>query len=452
MGDLSQPPLSLPWPRTRLVIAWVLALSAGAVALEYAHNRVFAEPNRNDGNSGHTTIDFGGQWIMGRMIIEGQGRHLYQRDTIQAVLERAYPHADEDPKQDQSDARRLMDWMARGDWEIAPPSLGGPLYPPVQGLLCVPLGLLPPRTAYHFVQVLNLVLVFVLGWMAERLTAGRVWWPVASLLLMLLPGYAGAINLGQNSVVSLFLLTLGWWQMVQKRPVFGGILWGFLAFKPVWALAFFPVTLLTGRWRMALGMAATGLALVVLTLPFAGLQAWFDWVKVGRLATAGYARNENWIILSRDLQGAVRRCFMSDPDAVRPTLLALGLWLSVAANSVIVVLWRRGAVRANFGPGAAFVLLGAWLSCFHFMYYDTILAALPLLLLFASPGGKKAEPFAIVLLLIAAHYISTGVDPSFHFPPFDTLLLLELWWWCGWQVLARTTMRPHNPGRKWCQA
>ena len=29
----------------------------------------------------------------------------------------------------------------------------------------------------------------------------------------------------------------------------------------------------------------------------------------------------------------------------------------------------------------AFVLLGAWLSCYHFMYYDVLLAALPIFLL-----------------------------------------------------------------------
>ena len=130
-----------------------------------------------------------------------------------------------------------MDWLPQGDDKIAPPSLGGPLYPPVHGLLFAPLGMLQPRAAYRIMQTLNLVLVFGLGWLAQRLSDGRVWWPVASLLLMMLPGYAGAINLGQNAVLTLVLLALGWWQMTRGRPVIGGILWGFLAFKPVWQLA-----------------------------------------------------------------------------------------------------------------------------------------------------------------------------------------------------------------------
>ena len=49
--------------------------------------------------------------------------------------------------------------------------------------------------------------------------AGRVRWPVASTLLMVFPGFAGAINLGQNAMLSLTLLLLGWWQLTRGRPV-----------------------------------------------------------------------------------------------------------------------------------------------------------------------------------------------------------------------------------------
>ena len=444
MLDLVRPPRSLPWPRARLVCAWLLALSAGAVAIEYAWCAAFASPERNDGNSGHTSIDFGGQWLMGRMLVEGKGRLLYDRAAIRDVLERGYPRGDEDPvgvrEHYKSDADKLMDWLPQGDDRIAPPTLGGPLYPPVHGLLFAPFGMLSPRTAYRVLQTINLLLVFVLGWMAERLSGGRVWCPVASLILMLLPGYAGAINLGQNSILSLFLLTLGWWQVVRGRPVLGGIVWGLLAFKPVWAVAFFPVTLLTGRWRMALAMAATGLTLIALTLPFVGVQTWFDWVKVGRLATVGYTHAESWIVLSRDLQGLMRRFFLSAPDEPLATRCAVGLWLVILSATVSFAVWQRRAVRADHGPGAAFILLGAWLNCFHFMYYDSLLAALPLLLLFTMPGGRKVVPFAVVVLLIVTHYTAAWLDPTFHYPPFDTYLVLGLWAWCGWQIMRAPTI------------
>jgi hypothetical protein len=452
MREPVREPLPLPWPRARLISAWVLALCGGAVALGYAWAFSAADPRRNDGNSGHASIDFGGQWLMGRMIVEGEGRRLYHRPTIRAVLERNYPRADENPADasDKSDADKLMDWLSAGDGTIAPETVGGALYPPVNALLCAPLGCLPPRVAYRIMQTLNLLLVFALGWLAQRWSEGRVWWPVASLLLMLFPGYAGAINLGQNSVVSLLFLTVGWFLAVRGYPLAGGALWGLLAFKPVWAVAFFPVTLLTQRWRMALGMVLSGLTLVALTLPLVGWQSWLDWLAVGQLAAKGYARDDTWIVLSRDVQGAVRRFFMAAPNAAFPSRLAVGCWLTLWAAAVILPLFRPRALRADDGPGPAFVLLGAWLGCFHFMYYDSFLAALPMLLLFTPRAGRKVVPFIVLVLLIGSHYAATTIDRdrTFRFPPFDTYLAFALWAWCGYQVLRPGRVRSFVPGKK----
>src|SRR5207253_2803043 len=79
-----------------------------------------------------------------------------------------------------------------------------------------------------------------------------------------------------------------WGLAVRGRNVAGGMVWGLLAFKPVWAAAFFLVPLLTRRWRFALAMLGTGAALGLATLPFVGLQTWFDWLAVGREATGLY--------------------------------------------------------------------------------------------------------------------------------------------------------------------
>jgi arabinofuranan 3-O-arabinosyltransferase len=50
-----------------------------------------------------------------------------------------------------------------------------------------------------------------------------------------------------------------------------------------------------------------------------------------------------------------------------------------------VALARRRMVRAIDGYGAAFVGIGAWASCYHFIYYDTALAAFPVALLLTDP-------------------------------------------------------------------
>jgi hypothetical protein len=487
-------------PRARYLFAWLTAVVAGTIALGYAWT-CWDDPGREDGNWGHVGIDFGGQWLMGRMLVTGNGRHLYDRTYQRRVLEAAYPRSRSDPADPQSDAEKLLGWIlgeddpevprtvascltplaggnaleaaclvraAESSWteesfaHVLTPALGGPLYPPIHAVLFVPLGALPPQVAYRIVQILNLALVFGCGFLIERLTKGNVWWPVASTLLMVFPGYAGAINLGQNPMVSLTLLLLGWRQLTRGRPVVAGLLWGGLAFKPVWAAAFFLVPLLTRRWRMAAAMLATGTVLALLTLPLVGWRSWLDWLAIGRLASVHYAEAEAWIILSRDLQGLPRRWlfdfaggFVTEPSWQLPTWLGFGLWFVTVATTAALAWHQRRRTAALDGPAATFVLLGAYLSCYHFMYYDALLASLPVFLLFTQPrrsledlfGGSSAPdgtrstwarsplPPVLLLLLIVLPYAGANLDPTFHFPPFDTLCLLVLWWWCGWTWL-----------------
>jgi arabinofuranan 3-O-arabinosyltransferase len=383
-------------PGPRYLACWVLALTFAAFAAREAWT-CWDDGRRADGNWGHGTIDFGAQWLMGRMIWEGRGQELYDRRAHREVVEAAYPRADGKPEPAKSDAEELLGWMIASDEEDS--HLGGPLYPPVHGLLFAPLGSLPPRTAYRVLQAIILGLVFVNGWLAQRLTGGGVWWPVAVALLMLFPGFNATINLGQNSLLSLTLVAAGWWQLREGHPWRGGILWGLLAFKPVWAVAFFLIPLLTRRWKFAAAMVLTGGVLSAATLPLVGWHSWLDWLAVGRLAAADYARQESWIILSRDLIGIPRRWMLHfkdgiayPPQPLAPVATALGssLWLSVVAATVVVAVWRRRRLGGLTGPGAAFLLLGAYFACYHFMYYDVMLAALPVALLFTDP--RRAWP------------------------------------------------------------
>ena len=94
----------------------------------------------------------------------------------------------------------------------------------------------------------------------------------------------------------------------------GGFVWGLLAFKPTWALSFLLVLVVMRRWRMLFAMASTGAGLILITLPFVGVQAWLDWLAVGEKAATLYNVDYNWISLSRDLFGFPRRFFI-DFDA-----------------------------------------------------------------------------------------------------------------------------------------
>ena len=433
-------------PRGRALLAWAAASIGAAIALYLAWTG-YNHPERPDGNAGHVYIDFAGQWLMGRMMVRGEGHYLYRREHLADALQDGYPREDADA---------VLGWLIESEEENHA-GVSGPLYPPIHGLLFYPLGLLPPQPAYRVAQVVNLLLTFVIGFLAWKLTHGRVWASVAVGVLLLFPGYNGAISLGQNALLSLALLAFGWLLISRNRPWLGGAVWGLLAFKPVWAASFFLVPLLMRRWRVCVAMLLTGLALAVLTLPLVGWQTWLDWLTVGRAATVHYGTDESWIFLSRDLLGIPRRWLLdfspegraTNPDRPLPNILGMALWLTVAGATVLVALWRWRRPAESSGPAAAFLLLGAWLSCFHFMYYDVLLAALPVCLLFMEPRRGRAigrvwkllPPIVLVLLIVLPHmcdwidYRMGGGRQTFHYPPFDTFCLLALWIGCGWRWL-----------------
>ena len=416
-------------PRAVAALVWVAAVGCG-VAFTYRALHWFdaaptlpAERKRADGNAGHAQVDFGGQWLMGRMVATGHGRELYHRARQREVLWAGYPVADEsllqqrdaaDPTKPRSagrpdddsehDANNLMSWFMGDDAPAADgsPAIGGPLYPPVHALFYAPLGLIDrPRHAYQLFQVFCALLVPLAGLGVKVLTRGRIWWSVATLGIFLFPGARGALDLGQNPTISLCIVVWGWALASRGYDVAGGVVWGLFAFKPVWAAAFFLVPLLMRRRRFCGAMVLTGVAFGLLTLPVVGVESWFHWLKIGREAAELYKVNDNWIHLSRDLQGIPRRILhdFSLPQEKRETslanTLAWGLWGAVFAATAAVYLLRGDRTRPT-GVGAGFLFLGAYLTCFHFMYYDVLLASAAVAVLLADPRRFfRPETFAV---------------------------------------------------------
>ena len=286
------------------------------------------------------------------------------------------------------------------------------------------------------------------------------------------PGCRAGLDLAQNSPLTVGLLVWGWALTVRGRPAWGGVLWGLLAFKPVWAVSFLAALLLLRQWRAALAMASTGAGLVLLTLPFVGVRAWLDWLHVGGLAAETYAIDEAWISLSRDLFGVPRRFLLDFRDGAavndRPAVALAGwaLWLIVAGVTFAVV--RASRSDGLRPPLAALVLLAAWLCTYRFMYYDSLVAALGVVVLLADPRPFFRREWwpvaswavAFVGLMFAIENVTvplrievtarvgyfnrevagddghpTTTAPKVRFTsgddyPWDTLAVAILWAWC----------------------
>ena len=445
--------------RGRAVLLWVLTLGAAGGLLW--HSIVWfdtpastpEERRRRDGNGGHVQIDFGGQWLMGRMIVRGHARELYHRQRQWQVAWDSFPVEDEPPlyqaesvvpgadrqtaKPDEDlrhDSEHLLSWFMGADaeeWRIvgsstaAPfaqvpqsnpfftaalleasnrrlthdviekttaPAIGGPLYPPVQAFIYAPLGLIDrPQVAYRLFQVIALAFVFVSGLGVSMLTRG------ADLVVgrepgrPVLPRHARRYRSGPKPDDYALHCSMGLGAGVprlQRRRRHG---LGTVRVQARVGACLLPGPCADSALASSVStMVLTGVGLAAATLPFVGLQTWFDWLAVGREAAALYNVNHNWIMLSRDLQGIPRRILLdfSLPEAERETPLARNLawslWGIVLATTVAIFL-RHGNRQRATGVGIAFLFFGAFLTCYRFMYYDLLLSTLGFACLLAEP-------------------------------------------------------------------
>jgi hypothetical protein len=425
---------------TRYVLAWLLAVGTTSTVLESAREH-WLEPSRGDGSGGHTSIDFGSAYMMGRMLVLGEGQYLYDRNHLRNVLREAYPRADEGRRAPgkRSDAENFMNWIMGEDstgagrtyascltplaaadapsavlllaagreqaWtedemaEAARHRAGGPLYPPINAFVAAWMGPFRPLTAYRLHMVYDLALGLLIALGISVLSSGRIWAPVALTILALYPGFFSNLHLGQTGGLVLAIATWGWVLIDRGRPALGGAVWGVLAFKPSWAMPLFLLLALTRRWKGCAAMLAVGAGLALATLPFVGLHSWFDWLAIAKEATFYYDVDSNWVHLSRDLLSIPRRFLLDFDEPIEKrsrldaAILGWVLLLSVAGLTVALALWRRRQARATQGPRAGFLLLAAWLCCLHFMYYDTLASFLPVMVLFTNPHPYRWPRF-----------------------------------------------------------
>jgi arabinofuranan 3-O-arabinosyltransferase len=539
------------WPALRpwlKILTWILALVILGQRAHHAYHEFDTITNEDplkrkpENNNGHAQIDFGGQWVMGRMLVMGHGKRLYHRQMQWQVTRAGFAPEREAPlvalhrfpvhlrdSKYQSDviwheSEWMMFWFMGADspkWndagksvtlslmsdalfanplatvalahssaeqftpdlleEISKPAIGGPLYPPVHAFVYAPLGLFEkPETAYRVFQFVCLLLAVVGGFAVSYMSNGRFWASIATFCLLMYPGYRSGLDLGQNPALSVAILLGGVALAVRGRPILGGIVWGMLAFKPVWAVTFLLIPLMLRQWKFLFAMMGTGAFWILVTLPFVGVQCWFDWLEVGKEASGHYNVNETWNTLSRDLHGLIRRLLLdfSKPDKDRNepyiTTLCWSLWGFVFVTTMLITLWKTD--RKWISPVTGFAMLGMLLCSYRFMYYDIMLSSAGVLVcccaaLERMPGlifvlrsqvnqvslylASLPMTFLVFLLMAENWFITLGAEitaklnfmaypttntsgvtglfiPSFQavanvYYPHDTLLVLLLW-------------------------
>jgi hypothetical protein len=297
--------------RPRHVLAWLGALF---ITGAFCMNAWLVE--------GQVTCDFGNQWLMGAMFVYERGPELYLVSAQKEVFAEGY--------EGKTLEKMIGDVLLKG-WGDQKPLIEGPLYPPTAGLLFWPTAILPPVAAHAVHALLYLQLAFLGGWLISYITQKRIQWGEASLILLVYPNLFQGVLLGQNSVLTLTIVVVGWAFLARGWPFIGGLVWGLLAYKPVFAVALILVPLLLPNRRMFFGMVLAGVLFCAATLPFVGVTGlerlvyfghhpepitaenvsqtnpWERWLLVGQHAADIYSYDRNWVWMSRDLVGLPRR-------------------------------------------------------------------------------------------------------------------------------------------------
>ena len=269
------------------------------------------------------------------------------------------------------------DYLLSGPY--VPQGQGHYLYPPLLAVLTMPLAALFPTDYRAAALVWSVVAAGVLAVAVvvvarrERITARR-----RDLALLLAAAFAFPPVVGELAIGNVHLFLVGllalMWLGIRGADTRGDAIAG-TALAAAVLIKVFPALLVvwlvaTRRWRVIAWSALAGVALIVLTLPFTGIEPWLRFPVV---------------LLNQGRPADVT-------DALSPTV-----WLSpllgytaarmlVLTLAVAVIVWsvRRGSEAASFGVAVTCAVL-VTPSLFH--HYLSILV-LPMLLSLASGAGR----------------------------------------------------------------
>jgi len=275
----------------------------------------------------------------------------------------------------------------------APPkATGGVLlysYPPLLAQMFTPLTALSLEDASRLWLAFNLVAIALSIFLTLRACE---WSPRPAVLGLLLFGaflfFPSLFTylLGQASVFSLLMVSLGLWLFRRERPIPGGLAWGLAWVKPH-VVGFLPYSLLLERrWRALAAFAVPLLVSLALAAPL--LPAWIDAGLTsfgGNTRTQGYdfpyqatplapldfLGTAGWVVrVALMLAGAAALYWLARRDvgwkAFTIAQLTLGLTLTpymgrtdVALNMVPMLLILSDWDKAR---GPAWLVIAAWLA------------------------------------------------------------------------------------------
>ncbi|MFO0858324.1 MAG: glycosyltransferase family 87 protein [Phycisphaerales bacterium] len=390
-------------------------------------------------------------------------------------------------------ARHGTDMYQAGD--------GGYIYPPLLGVLMIPLTFLSPQPAMKLWIVLCALLLVWCVWKCVKVACEAFdykttrlgeWTLSAMTLLVLADSFRGEFEWANSNIVMLcgIVLGLAW---LRKRPALAGAAIAFACAIKYLPIAFLPYFLVRRQWRAAAGMV-TGLAACAM-LP----ALWLGWEKnasylatalrgmavmSGATTTAEPAANVLSITRNYSLSITSGIARMLGPDR---SFSSLAMWTAAALALAVMVAWTLYRTKGVgfFTPHVHIAELKSanqspevsprekTQTAFNMLWFAEYCAVLAAALAFAPQTQKRhfnlLVPLIAGLVVIVAKLpgkariicitallaFAAGVTPMPNIPGLRTFID-DVWKWGGgpgwlviavsfalvWIALSRTT--PHT--------
>lgn len=319
--------------------------------------------------AGRLSGDFVAFYSAGRMIADGEVGQLYS-------------------------GRRQLEYQEEliGESGVLIPFL----YPPHFALLYTPLSKLPFRAAYAvqtfaMLAALALACVLIQRLYPKLIGSSYLLFFVALTVHPILRSIMG----GQNTALSILLITLCWFSVVHKKHYLAGIYLGLLFYKPQFAMPLAGLFFLSGRWRVWLSAAITALTLLAAGTAVAGPQWVNNWLDLVNgyfdYSMVNYTSYiVSWTFMASAIFGA--------GDGLT---VAFG-WVA-AALTIVVISWvwfrgrRTGDLNAQIGLASICIIMLAPQTFF----YDAGIALIAVVALLGRLG--RLDPILIFGIWITSY-------------------------------------------------
>lgn len=351
--------------------------------------------------------DFAAFYTAGRLVLDGHGRQLYNREAQWAVQ--------------QQFASQVK--IRRGPLPY--------IRPPYESLLFALFALWPYPVALLLWTLLKVILLSALAVVVIR----RESWPerfppwiAGQLALGTFPVFMDFLQ-GQDSVLLAFLMAVVFWQLRSGKDSAAGIVLGLGLFKFHLILPFLGVALLAGRKKL---MSSFSAAAAVLTLTSAALVGWHELIQYpNRLLALSSTAGVGVMTPEAQINFRGLLTLVAGRSASPGRLHWVLLPVAVIAIGYAGMLWRKTGDRLLI-EGFALALITAIVTSYYAYSYDLTALAVPLL---AGLGEKREasgrftsglEFTGVFLLLLTPLYWYLKL--RLHSEFLIALPLIAVWW------------------------